>query len=59
VLDCQWMQRLHSCGLLTASFRPEAQVAVLRGFLRQRHVLIRHAGQHVQHMPKGLEQTNV
>jgi transposase len=59
VLDCQWIQRLHSYGLLTASFRPEDQVVVLRGFLRQRHMLIRYAGQHVQHMQKALEQMNV
>jgi transposase len=59
VLDCQWIQRLHSYGLLTASFRPEDQVVVLRAFLRQRHMLIRYAGQHVQHMPKALEQMNV
>jgi hypothetical protein len=32
VLDCQWIQRLHSYGLLTASFRPEGQVVVLRGY---------------------------
>jgi hypothetical protein len=33
VLDCQWIQRLHSYGLLAASFRPEDQVVVLRGYL--------------------------
>src|SRR5262245_14240219 len=59
VLDCQWIQRLHSYGLLTASFRPEDQVVVLRSYLRQRHMLIRYAGQHVQHMQKALEQMNV
>src|SRR5438876_7399079 len=59
VLDCQWIQRLHCYGLLTASFRPEDQVVVLRGYLRQRHMLIRYAGQHVQHMQKALEQMNV
>jgi hypothetical protein len=59
VLDCQWIQRLHSYGLLTASFRPEDQVIVLRAYLRQRHMLIRYAGQHVQHMQKALEQMNV
>ena len=59
VLDCQWIQRLHSYGLLTASFRPEDQVVVMRSYLRQRHMLIRYAGQHVQHMQKALEQMNV
>jgi hypothetical protein len=44
VLDCQWLQRLHSYGLLTASFRPADQVVVLRSYLRQRQMLIRYAG---------------
>jgi transposase len=59
VLDCQWLQRLHSYGLLTASFRPADQVVVLRSYLRQRQMLLRYAGQHVQHMHKALEQMNV
>jgi transposase len=59
VLDCQWLQRLHSYGLLSASFRPNEQVVVLRSYLRQRQMLIRYAGQHVQHMQKALEQMNV
>jgi transposase len=59
VHDCQWLQRLHSYGLLTASFRPAAQVVVLRSYLRQRQMLIRYAGQHVQHMQKALEEMNV
>jgi transposase len=59
VLDCQWLQRLHTYGLLTASFRPADQVVVLRSYLRQRQMLVRYAGQHVQHMQKALEQMNV
>ena len=59
VLDCQWLQRLHSYGLLTASFRPVEQVVVLRSYLRQRQMLLRYAWQHVQHMQKALEQMNV
>ena len=59
VLDCQWLQRLHSYGLLTASFRPADQVVVLRSYLRQRQMLIRYAAQHIQHMQKALEQMNV
>ena len=59
VLDCQWIQRLHSYGLLTASFRPNDQVVVLRSYLRQRHMLIRYAGQHIQHMQKALQQMNI
>lgn len=59
VLDCQWIQRLHSYGLLSAAFRPCDQVVVLRSYLRQRHMLIGYASQHVQHMQKALEQMNV
>ncbi len=59
VLDCQWIQRLHSYGLLTASFRPDDQVVVLRAYLRQRQMLIAYAGQHIQHIQKALEEMNV
>jgi transposase len=59
VYDCQWIQRLHSYGLLAASFRPQDEVCVLRGYLRQRQTLIASAGQSIQHMQKALEQMNV
>ena len=59
VEDCQWIQRLHSYGLLTASFRPTDEVVVWRGYQRQREMLIRYAGQHVQHMQKALEEMNI
>src|SRR5262245_62939462 len=36
VLDCQWIQQLHTFGLLAAAFRPEDQICVLRSYLRQR-----------------------
>jgi transposase len=58
-LDCQWIQRLHAHGLLPASFRPAAEVAVLRHYLRQRAELVRNAARHLQHMQKALEQMNV
>jgi transposase len=58
-LDCQWLQRLHSYGLLSAAFRPADQVVVLRSYLRQRQMLIRYGGQHIQHLQKALGQMNV
>ena len=58
-LDCQWIQRLHSYGLLAPSFRPADDVVVLRSYLRQRLMLIRYGGQHIQHMQKALEEMNV
>jgi len=59
VLDCQWIRRLHSYGLLTASFRPADDIVSWRGFQRQRDMLVRYAAQHVQHLQKALEQMNV
>ncbi len=59
VLSCQWIQRLHSYGLLSASFRPDDETCVLRGYLRQRQLLIADAGRSTQHMQKALEQMNV
>jgi transposase len=59
VLDCQWIRRLHSYGLLTASFRPTDEIVRWRGFQRQREMLIRYAAQHVQHLQKTLEEMNV
>ncbi len=59
VLDCQWIQRLHSYGLLTASFRPADEIVVWRGYQRQREMLVRYAAQHVQHIQKALEEMNV
>src|SRR5260370_15591723 len=47
--DCQWIQRLHSYGLLSAAFRPPEQVVVLRAYRRQRDLLVTYSGQHIQH----------
>ena len=59
VADCQWLQQLHSFGLLAAAFRPDDQVCVLRSYMRQRAMLTSYASQHVQHMQKALVQMNV
>ena len=59
VYDCQWMQRLHSLGLLTAAFRPEEPIRVWRSYQRHRAHLIEDAGRHLQRIEKALEQMNV
>ncbi len=59
VQDCQWIQRLHTFGLLSGSFRPEAEIVVLRAYLRQRATLIEYRAAHIQHMQKALFQMNV
>ena len=43
VLDCQWIQELHSVGLLRGSFRPAAEIASLRAYLRHREKLVQSA----------------
>jgi transposase len=59
VCDCQWLQYLHAVGLLRASFRPKAQVCVLRSLLRHREHLVQAASSHVLHMHKALDQMNL
>ena len=59
VLDCQWLQELHTYGLLRGAFRPVDQVCILRSYLRQRSMLVAYASHHIQHMQKALEQMNV
>ena len=59
VQDCQWLQQLHTYGLLSGAFRPEDEIRRLRSYLRQRAMLVEHAAQHVQHMQKALTQMNV
>jgi transposase len=57
--DCVWLRRLHTFGLLTNSFRPEAEMCVVRAYMRHRASLIEHRAAHIQHMQKALRQMNV
>jgi transposase len=59
VSDCQWLQYLHSVGLLKPSFRPDAAICALRALSRHRASLVESAAVHVQHMHKALTQMNV
>ena len=59
VSDCQWLQYLHSVGLLRGSFRPEQAVCTVRSILRHRDGLVQMASSHVQHMQKALDQMNL
>jgi transposase len=59
ISDCQWIQYLHSVGLLRASFRPPEQICAVRSLLRHRANLGRYAGSHVQHLQKALTQMNL
>ena len=59
ILDCQWIQTLHSYGLLENSFRPAADLVALRTLLRHRAQLIQHRSPHIQHMQKAMLQMNI
>jgi transposase len=59
VQDCQWLQHLHSVGLLRGSFRPADQVCAVRTILRHRDALVRGASRCVSHLHQALTQMNV
>jgi len=59
VSDCQWIQYLHSVGLLRASFRPPEHICAVRSLLRHRSMLVRYAADHVRHLHKALTQMNL
>ena len=59
VIDCQWLQQLHTHGLLSAAFRPADAIVELRSYIRQRSMLIEAAAMHIQHMQKALIQMNL
>ncbi len=52
VLDCQWIQELHSVGLLRGSFRPAAEIVSLRAYLRHRGKLVEGAASHIRRMQR-------
>jgi len=58
-VDCKWIQRLHSCGLLRGSFRPSEQVCMLRTLVRQKATLVEERADWVRRMQKSLDQMNV
>ena len=59
VLDCQWLQQLHTYGLLSGAFRPEGEIRRLRSYLRQRAILVEYTSHHIQHVQKALTQMNL
>ena len=59
VLDCQWIQRLHSYGLLEGAFQPDQAILPLRAYTRHRENWTRYAGVPIQHMQKALRLMNL
>jgi transposase len=57
--DCQWLQTLHSHGLLRGAYRPSEQISELRTIVRQKAVLVRQQADWIRRMHKCLDQMNV
>jgi transposase len=57
--DCEWLQRLHSCGLLKGAFRPREEVCMLRTMVRDKANLVAELGDWIRRMQKSLDQMNV
>ena len=57
--DCEWIQRLHSCGLLRGSFRPPEAICMLRTLVRDKATLVAESGDWIRRMQRSLDQMNV
>ena len=57
--DCEWIQRLHSCGLLSGSFLPKEEICMLRTLVRDKASLVSECGDWLRRMQKSLDQMNV
>jgi len=57
--DCEWIQRLHACGLLQSSFRPAEEICMLRTLVRDKATLVAESSDWVRRMQKSLDQMNV
>ena len=59
VMDCEWIQQVHTYGLLRACFRPEHEIILLGTLVRHRSGLVEEASHYILHMQKALDQMNV
>jgi transposase len=59
VQDCQWLQQLHSFGLLNGAFRPDRSISEFRSYWRHRCTLVNSGSQQILRMQKALEQMNI
>jgi len=59
MLDCQWIQLLHACGLLRGSFRPSDDICRLRALIRERNTMVDQRSDWIRRMQKSLDQMNV
>ena len=59
MLDCQWLQLLHACGLLHGSFRPSDDICRLRALIRERNTMIDQRSDWIRRIQKSLDQMNI
>jgi transposase len=59
ILDCQWIQLLHACGLLRGSFRPSDDICRLRALIRERSTMVDQRSDWIRRMQKNLDQMNI
>lgn len=59
VKDCQWIQQLHSYGLLNRCFIPDDAVKQIRAYQRMREDHLRSKTMHINHMQKALTEMNI
>ena len=59
MIDCQWLQLLHACGLLRGSFRPGDDICRLRALIRERNTMVDQRSDWVRRIQKSLDQMNV
>jgi len=59
MLDCQWLQLLHACGLLRGSFRPGDDICRLRALIRERNGIVEQRSDWLRRMQKSLDQMNI
>ena len=59
MIDCQWLQLLHSCGLLRGSFRPSDDICRLRSLIRERNKIAYNRSDWIRRMQKSLDQMNI
>jgi|HubBroStandDraft_4_1064222.scaffolds.fasta_scaffold54419_2 transposase len=57
--DCQWIQQLHSCGLLQGCFRPQDIICHLRSLVREKAVFVAEQADWLRRMQKCMDQMNV
>jgi transposase len=59
VKDCQWIQELHSFGLLNRCLVVDSDIKELRSYVRLREDQIQSSAMHINHMQKALTLMNI